>query len=128
MASKNNKAKSKGGVSEKAAYPIGLLFQLSTLAGCISFLLFSLSGKTDVSTALFRSAIVFIGFAFSIGLLMVVVVSILHNITLKEREEKIRLLQEEMLLQMQLHEEARQRKHEGQNAQSSAIPLGDGDN
>jgi hypothetical protein len=82
-------------VEQKARYPIGLLFQVSTLAGTVSFLLLSISGKTDVVTAMFRSFVVFIAFATLGGIVMMAIVNALHDIKMKEVEEKIKQMEEE---------------------------------
>lgn len=101
----------------RVQYPIGLLFQISTLIGCLSFMLMILSGSTDVVHAMFRAFVVFVGIAFIGGFMMMIVVSILHDIKMKEFKEKLRILEEEQIaqleaqeLELQKHEEARLEK------------------
>lgn len=95
----SDEEKHKQYVEQKARYPIGLLFQVSTLAGTVAFLLLSISGKTDVVTAMFRSFVVFIAFSTLGGIVMMAVVNALHDIKMKEVEEKIKQMEEERKMQ-----------------------------
>ncbi|MBL7999266.1 MAG: hypothetical protein JNL32_11585 [Candidatus Kapabacteria bacterium] len=101
----NNDEEIRKEIDAKVTYPIGLLFQVSTLAGTLSFLMFSISGAYDVATAVFRSFVVFSVFAIAGGILMVVAVSILHDITMRNLKEEQQRLEEEHLLQIERQEE-----------------------
>jgi hypothetical protein len=114
-------------LAARGRYPIGLLFQVSTLAGCIAYLLFSMGGSVDVVTALYRSMVVFIGFTVSIGVLMVTVISVLHKVAMKEAEERIRLMHEEQVAEQQILEaQMNQEKIAREQRLNQAIPLVDG--
>lgn len=123
-------------LNAKAQYPIGLLFQISILAGTVSFLLLSISGNRDVISSLFRSFIVFVGFTIVGGIVMVAIVSILHDIKMKEVAERQRVMEEERIAMLEaqeaelrrLAEEAQQRRQqrlEEQQMHTGAIPLGE---
>ncbi len=73
----------------RARYPIGMLFQVSTLAACIAYLVFTIRGTSDMAGVLYRSVIVFLGCSILFGIVMVAVVTILHKVTMKEIEESI---------------------------------------
>jgi hypothetical protein len=111
MAKKKTTGQS-GGISAKelatrARYPIGLLFQVSTLAGCIAYLVFTIQGTSDVAGVLYRSVIIFLGCAVLLGIVLAVVVNILHRITIKEIQDSIhRARMEALEIQKQAEAEA----------------------
>lgn len=94
MAKKKTSAASTNGITSKelalrARYPIGLLFQVSTLAACVAYLVFTIQGTGDMAGVLYRSVIVFLGCSVLFGVVMVAVVTILHKVTMAEIEESI---------------------------------------
>lgn len=94
MAKKKTSPASNNGITSKelalrARYPIGLLFQVSTLAACIAYLVFTIQGTGDMAGVLYRSVIVFLGCSVLFGVVMVAVVTILHKVTMKEIEDSI---------------------------------------
>jgi len=104
-------------LKQRVQYPIGFLFQLSTLIGCISFLMIVTSGTSDIPGALFKAFVVALGLAFIGGFVMITVITILHDVKMKEFKEKLKLLEEEQLakieaqeLELQRLEETRQEK------------------
>ncbi|MFM8179809.1 MAG: hypothetical protein ACKOAG_11605 [Candidatus Kapaibacterium sp.] len=93
MAKKKTSA-SGGGITSKelamqARYPIGHLFQVSTLAACVAYLGFTISGTSDMAGVLYRSVIVFLGCSVFFGIVMVAFVTVLHRVTMREIEESI---------------------------------------
>lgn len=73
----------------RARYPIGMLFQVSTLAACIAYLVFTIRGTSDMAGVLYRSVIVFLGCSILFGIVMVAIVTVLHKVTITEIEESI---------------------------------------
>jgi len=74
-------------------YPIKTVFQLSTLAGCVAFIMLYINKSADITTILFRSFLVFVGFSVAGRLLMVGFFSIL--LTNRQQEEEYLKEQEE---------------------------------
>ncbi|MBL7975377.1 MAG: hypothetical protein JNJ85_10720 [Candidatus Kapabacteria bacterium] len=111
----NNKAETE--LQQRVKYPIGFLFQMSTLIGCISFLMIIISGTEDVTRAMFRGFVLALGLAVIGGFILLTVVTVLHDIKMKEYKEKLKQLEEEQLarieaqeLELQRLEESRQEK------------------
>jgi high-affinity K+ transport system ATPase subunit B len=91
---KKKTSPSGGGITSKelamrARYPIGMLFQVSTLAACIAYLVFTIRGTSDMAGVLYRSVIVFLGCSILFGIVMVAIVTVLHKVTITEIEESI---------------------------------------
>lgn len=73
---------------EMTDYPIATLFQVSMLAGIVSFFLFYFNNPNgDIFTMIFRAFFVFTIFAICGGVIIVIVVSIFNSN--REREERI---------------------------------------
>ncbi len=103
-AKKNNKSSNDKDLAKRSRYPIGLLFQVSTLAACVSYLLFSSGSHLDFATAIYRALVVFVGVSVCLGLVMVTVVGVLHRVKMQETEDRLRRLAEEQLAEQQLFE------------------------
>ncbi|GEM_PF-2862433 len=73
---------------EMTDYPISTLFQVSMLAGIVSFFIFYFNNPIgDIFNMIFRAFFVFTIFAISGGVIIVIVVSIFNSN--KEREERV---------------------------------------
>jgi hypothetical protein len=67
-------------------YPIGVVFQISTLAAAVAFVLFYLKNPNDVALCVFRAFLVFTLFAVGGGLIIITAFTILAGIRQKELE------------------------------------------
>ncbi|MCS7000016.1 MAG: hypothetical protein RML15_01975 [Bacteroidota bacterium] len=78
-------------------YPIGLVFNVSTLATSISVLIQLAAGDNDIYRILLRAMLIFLGFSVAGSIVMVTVVAVLHAIKQQELQEKQRLAEEEQM-------------------------------
>ncbi len=101
-AKKSDKSSSDKDLAARSRYPIGLLFQVSTLSACVSYLLFTIGSRADFATAMYRSLVVFVGVSVCLGIIMVTIVGVLHRVKMKEAEERIQRLHEEALAEQQV--------------------------
>ncbi len=116
---KNGKKTQDADLEKRARYPIGLLFQISTLSACVAYLIFSISGRMDFTTAMYRALVVFVGVTFCLGVVMVTIVSVLHRVKMHEAEERIRQMYEEQLAEQQVIESQHRMAQSSQESHSA---------
>lgn len=83
-----------------ARIPLGVVLNISLLAASLNVLLQLSAGDHELYSILLRSTLIFIGFAIAGSLVMIVTITILHQIKRQELEEQRRLAEEEQLAAM----------------------------